>query len=260
MYITDKFVFMHMPKTAGTTVMRHLLPSMSRNAYGMELKRIHNTYHKHIQFLPEEYSELPRMGFVRNPWAWYTSWLSWTMAVGGDAAVLHVFARDLHPSQPNFFTDIVKRILSIGDGTDASKTYAKKWEQGYKALSPMQKQKNFMTPYCYATHVNDFKAGYFTWWYRSMYYGVFNPQPADSIEIGQMEHFTDDFLRITAQHVDLTPEYITYVRSGQAARVREDKFPYQDHYDLELASLIAERDGSIINKFGYQFNQEEKLA
>lgn len=250
-----------MPKTAGTTVMRNLLPAMSRNHYGMELHRIENTYHKHVQFLPEEYKELPRIGFVRNPWAWYVSWLSWNLAVGGDGPVLSIFAQDRFRGQPEFFTDIVKRILSIGDGTDASRRYAEQWESVYKELGPRQKQQFFMTPYCYATHVNDFNAGYFTWWYRSMYYGVFKPEPEDSIRIGQTENFADDFLKLTAQVVDLTPEYVHYVKQGDhAERVRENKFPYQDHYDLELAALVAERDGPLIRKFGYQFNQEEKLA
>ena len=249
-----------MPKTAGTTVMRNLLPAMSRNAYGMELKRIENTYHKHVQFLPEEYSELPRIGFARNPWAWYPSWLGWVMQSLGDTPILPIFAEDLHPSKPNFFTDIIKRILSIGDGTDASKLYAKKWELLYKRMSPHETQKRYLTPYCYATHVNDFKAGYFTWWYRSMYYGVFNPEPHESIDIGTVENFTDDFLKLTGTHIELSPEYITYVRDNHAERVRENKFPYQDHYDFELAGLVAERDGGIIKRFGYQFNQEEKLA
>ena len=93
-----------------------------------------------------------------------------------------------------------------------------------------------------------------------MYYGVFNPEPDSSIKIGQIENFTDDFLRLTAQCVDLTPEYVEYVREGQSARVREHKFPYQDHYDLELAALVAERDSAVLKKYNYQFFQEEKLT
>ena len=232
---------------------------MSRNRYGMELKRIENNYHRHVKFLDPKWQDLPRIGFVRNPWAWYPSWLTWAMHLG-DVATCQVFSGGLNPKDPQFFTDTVKRLLSIDDGTDSSKQYRKVIERYYKLTAPIQLQKSFMTPYCYAVHAEEFKGGYFTWWYRSMYYGIFDPEPDDSIEIGQIENFSDDFLRMVGKHVDLSTEYIDYVKEGQSQRVRKDKFPFQDHYDFELAALIAQKDGGIINRFGYQFNEEEKLA
>lgn len=257
MYVTDKFVFLHVPKTAGTTVMRSLLPAMSRGRYGMYLKRYENHYHKHMQFMEDKYRHLPRIGFTRNPWAWYPSWMGWAMTIG-DQPTLRVFSQGLDPKSPLFFTDTIKRILSVDDGTDSSKKYIQAMEAFYKNVG--YRSARFMTPYNYAHYAKDFGAGYFTWWYRSILYGIFNPEPNDSVEIGRVENFTDDFLRLTGNHTELTPEYITYVKQGQAERVRNTKYPYQDHYDFELAALVAKKDGGIINKFGYQFNQEEKLA
>lgn len=259
MYITDKFVFLHVPKTAGTTVMRDLLPAMSRGTHGMYVKRFENTYHKHVQFLPKEYANLPRVGFVRNPWAWYPSWLSWAMQIG-DVPTQVVFSEGLKPSSPRFFTDTIKRLLTLDDGTDGSRKRMERMESMYTRTTPQSRQHAFMCPYNYARYAKEFGAGYFTWWFRSVLYGVFKPQPADSIQIGRVENFTDDFLRLVGQHVELTPEYIEHVREGKAQRVREDKYPYQDHYDFELAALVAQKDGGIINKYGYLFNQEEKLT
>jgi hypothetical protein len=226
---------------------------------GMHLKRYHNTYHKHVQFLPDEYRDLPRIGFVRNPWSWYPSWLSWAMQIG-DAPTRFVFTHGLEPSSPLYFTDTIKRLLTIDDGTEGSNRRIRMMEAAYKPLGQGDLCKGFMCPYNYAHYAKDFGAGYFTWWFRSVLYGIFKPEPADSVKVGKMENFTEDFLRITGQCVDLTPEYIEYVLHGQAERVRKQKFPYQDHYDFELAALVAAKDGGIINKYGYQFSQQEKLA
>lgn len=259
MYITDKFVFLHVPKTAGTTVMRNLLPAMSRDRYGMSLVRYENTYHKHVQFLPEQYRALPRLGFVRNPWAWYPSWLSWAMTIG-DRPTQHVFSEGLDPESPHFFTDTVKRLLTIDDGTEGSTKRIERMENMYKKASPPDLQHAFMCPYNYARYAKDFGAGYFTWWFRSVLYGVFKPEPNGSVTVGRVEDFTTEYLRMVGSCVDITPEYVKYVQENQAERVRKDKYPYQDHYDFELAALVAHKDGGIINKYGYQFNQEEKLA
>ena len=115
-----------------------------------------------------------------------------------------------------------------------------------------------MTPYNYFDHIQDFKAGYFTWWFRSICYNVFSPQPEDSVVIGQVENLVTDYLRIVGQFVDLTPKYITQINELNAQRVRKDKHPYQEHYDLELALLVGHADRDIIEKYGYTFEQEEK--
>lgn len=259
MYITDKFVFLHVPKTAGTTVMRNLLPAMSRGTYGMNLVRYENTYHKHVQFLPEQYKHLPRIGFVRNPWAWYVSWLGWSQRIG-DIPTRVVFTEGLDPKKPSYVTDTIKRLLTIDDGTDGSTQRIKRMENMYKKSSPADLQHAFMCPYNYARYAKDFGAGYFTWWFRSVLYGVFNPEPEDSIRIGKIENFTTDFLRLTGECIDIHPDFAQYVMDGHAERVREDKFPYQDHYDFETAALVAKKESGIIKKYEYQFNQEEKLT
>ena len=178
----------------------------------------------------------------------------------GDIPTQAVFSEGLDPSTPHFFTDTVKRLLTIDDGTDGSTKRIQRMENMYKKAGKNDLQYAFMCPYNYARYAKDFGAVYFTWWFRSVNYGIFKPEPQDSVKIGRMEEFTSEYLRLVGQHIELTPEYIQYVNESQAERVREDKFPYQDHYDLELAALVAKKDGGIINKYGYQFNQEEKLA
>ena len=66
MIVTDKFAFMHMHKTGGQSL-GHIL-----HACMPDFKPIGYHYPHHM--LPAEYSDLPVVGMVRNPWDWYISW------------------------------------------------------------------------------------------------------------------------------------------------------------------------------------------
>ena len=66
MLVTDKFVFVHLPRSGGTfvsEVIRKFFPSA--HEIGYHLPRV---------LLPREYSHLPVLGGVRNPWEFYASW------------------------------------------------------------------------------------------------------------------------------------------------------------------------------------------
>jgi hypothetical protein len=66
MIVTDKFVFVHLPRSGGTfvsEVIRKFFPSAHEIGY-----------HLPRELLPREYSHLPVLGTVRNPWAYYVSW------------------------------------------------------------------------------------------------------------------------------------------------------------------------------------------
>ena len=66
MIVTDKFVFVHLPRSGGTfvsEVIRKFFPSAHEVGY-----------HLPRELLPREYSNLPVLGTVRNPWEFYVSW------------------------------------------------------------------------------------------------------------------------------------------------------------------------------------------
>ena len=66
MLVTDKFVFLHLPRAGGTfvyEVVRKFFPSAREIGY-----------HFPRELLPREYSRLPILGVARNPWEFYVSW------------------------------------------------------------------------------------------------------------------------------------------------------------------------------------------
>ena len=72
MIVTDKFVFVHLPRSGGTFVtgvIRKFFPSA--HEIGHHLPR---------ELLPREYSHLPVLGTVRNPWEFYVSLYHYVVA------------------------------------------------------------------------------------------------------------------------------------------------------------------------------------
>ena len=66
MIVTDRLVFLHLHKSGGTFVNALLMrcaPSAMRLGYHLPYRE-----------LPEIYRNLPVVGTVRNPWAYYVSW------------------------------------------------------------------------------------------------------------------------------------------------------------------------------------------
>ena len=85
MIVTDKFVFVHLPRSGGTfvsEVIRKFFPSAHEIGY-----------HLPRALLPREYSNLPVLGAVRNPWDFYVSWYH------------HVWPRDARTPLISWVTD-----------------------------------------------------------------------------------------------------------------------------------------------------------
>lgn len=66
MFVTEHFVFLHLPKTAGVYV-----ESVCQENLRMKIR--HTRRHAKSSELPEEHKGLPTIGIVRDPWDWYAS-------------------------------------------------------------------------------------------------------------------------------------------------------------------------------------------
>lgn len=66
MFVTDHFVFLHLPKTGGVYV-----ESVCQENLRMPIR--HSRRHAKIGELPAEFEGLPTIGVCRDPWDWYAS-------------------------------------------------------------------------------------------------------------------------------------------------------------------------------------------
>lgn len=69
MLLTRHFVFIHVMKTGGSTV-RKTLEDIAPPEWRLQDVGLHPTHAD----IPASHAELPRLAFVRNPYAWYVSW------------------------------------------------------------------------------------------------------------------------------------------------------------------------------------------
>lgn len=69
MILTRHFVFVHIPKTGGNFVRAVL-----RDHAPADWQVVEHDDHATFEQIPPTHRELPRLAFVRNPFAWYVSW------------------------------------------------------------------------------------------------------------------------------------------------------------------------------------------
>jgi hypothetical protein len=79
MILSNRFVFIHMPKTGGSFV-RELLTHHAPADWQIEL----HDNHPSIRDIPPTHKSLPIFGLVRNPFDWYVSWYHYLLKHRGD--------------------------------------------------------------------------------------------------------------------------------------------------------------------------------
>lgn len=80
MYISHqkKFIFLHIPKCAGTTIKSIIMPYIDEHKYTIEGEKVtriggYQSHQKLTKTLREKYKDYFIFAFVRNPWAWNLS-------------------------------------------------------------------------------------------------------------------------------------------------------------------------------------------
>jgi hypothetical protein len=70
--ITEKFVFVHLPKTGGSFI--------RQASEGMEVLTLEP--HAGVDDIPPRFAGLPVFAVIRNPWDWYVSWFHFVLQTG----------------------------------------------------------------------------------------------------------------------------------------------------------------------------------
>jgi hypothetical protein len=126
-FVTDRFVFLHLPKTAGVYV-----ESVCQENLHMPI--LHTRRHAKASELPVEHKELPTIGIVRDPWDWYAS--------------LYFFAK----AERNSATSDLVAIASEGFTLDFEKTLPRLLEPDMAFIDAYESRMSFL-----GGHVKDFE-------------------------------------------------------------------------------------------------------
>ena len=235
MIITEHFVFIHMHKTGGQTlndIIERCVPGHQRVGYHFPYSEI-----------PPEYSALPRVGMVRNPWDWYVSWYAFNKRPN-----IHnpLFAIVSDHGQADF-KSTVTNLVNLGSDSSVSERHRAELID----MLPESLDNNRgvgLTKDCIRNFSNN-EIGYFSWLFQRM----LGDDSGAQVHVGQFENLQSDFLAIMGQ---LVVKESTALQ--QELEKHERKNPsrhshYSHYYDDELRELIARKERQIVEKYVYRF-------
>jgi len=229
MIATERFVHIHLHKSGGTFVNECLL------RFFPEAQQL--GYHLPRSLIPPPFAALPVLGFVRNPWSYYVSWYSFQSERPQPNALFRCVSGD----RTLDFNATVRNMLLLG-------------EPGGKldALLPLLPNayghQGLNLPAFALAPIRDSGLGFYSYLYRYMYAG----DPA-KLFIGRTETLREDFLgfldRVGVRASTALRDFIAH----EAPRNTSSHGAYQTYYDDATAALVAERDRTVIDAFGYSF-------
>ncbi len=233
MIITDRFVFIHMHKTGGQSLIDAITRCVpNHKVIGYHLPRTE---------VPPQSCDLPFVGLVRNPWDWYVSWYAFNMKPQIRNPLFNVVSNGLSAS----FKETVTNLINLGA------KHSEQQRDELKSLLPDTLDGNRGVGLTKAS-VEELSAsggGYYSWLFGRM----LGREPDDHTLIGRFENLQEDFLTIMQQ---LNVSETTALREALQQRGRKNASRhshYSHYYDDDLRDLVSRQDGSLIERFDYHF-------
>ncbi len=234
--VTDKFVFVHLPRTGGTfvsEVIRKFFPSA--HEIGHHLPR---------ELLPREYSHLPVLGTVRNPWEFYVSWYHY---VGSRYAASVLFSW-LSDNGKLGFIDSIRNLLNLGVDDERLDVLIEMLPEDvdYARRHFPNMTKDAMR------RVRGTGVGYYTFRFNYIFGN------ADGVFFCRLETLRQDLVAFFEGIGVATDELRDYVLRLDKKNIAEHHH-YSTYYTPELAELVSVRDRQLIDRFGYVFEQPSSV-
>lgn len=178
MIVTERFAFIHVHKTGGQSIRQCLL-----NCVGSATEI---GYHYPYVLLPQEYSHLPLVGLIRNPWDWYVSWY----AFNRESGINNWLFRIVSDGGVSDFKTTISNLIKLREPSEQSQFY--RW--ALISILPDTPDGNYgvgLTRDSIRALAKS-RNGYYTWLFKRMI-GNANSK---SVHIGRFEKLQEDFLRI----------------------------------------------------------------
>ena len=234
MIVTDKFVFVHLPRSGGTFV-SEVIKKFFPSAYEIG-------HHLPRELLPEEYSHLPVLGTIRNPWDFYVSlyhyvWLK-------DAA--SVLVSWMSENGRLGFNGSLRNLLNLGVEDQRLDVLIDMLPErlDYSKRNIPSANKDMMR------RVRGTGLGYHTFRFNQMFGN------AVDVVFCRLETLSEDLIAFFEAIGAATDELRDYVQGSDKVNAAKH-LHYSTYYTPELAELVLLRDRPLIERFGYLFEQVE---
>jgi hypothetical protein len=229
MIATDRFVFLHLHKAGGSFVnecLKRFVPGAREIGY-----------HLPRMLIPARYQSLPVLGLVRNPWSYYVSWYSFQARRPQPNALFRI----LSDGGRLPFAATVRNMLELGSSGELLEPLLAALPAGYG-------NRGLNLPAFALAPIRGSGLGFYGYLHDYMY-GTSGPAHA-----GCMEHLREDLLRMLAAVDQPVSAAMRLYILGQPARNVSEHGAHAAYYDAALRDLVAEKDTSLIARYGYRFS------
>ena len=231
MIATGSFVFLHLHKSGGSFVNECLV------RFFPDARRL--GYHLPASLLPPDLRALPLLGFVRSPWSYYVSWYAFQSQRPRPNALFRIVSQDGSLD----FKASVRNLLELGNDPQRLERVLAQLPDRYGEAGFGLNLPDFALAPIRGSGLGFYS---FLFWYM---YAAPGLEPV----VGTCENLRGYLLAFFERAgVAISPPLREFVRAA-APRNASAHGDWRDYYDRELADLVAERDASVIERFGYRF-------
>jgi tetratricopeptide (TPR) repeat protein len=235
MIATANFVFIHMHKTGGQTlnsVIQKCIPDHRVIGYHYPRKEI-----------PPDLVNLPVVGIVRNPWDWYVSWYAFNRRPKLHNQLFNVISDG---GKANFKTTVTN-LVELGSDTTKSKAFR---DDLIRMLpTSLEGNRGLGLAKDSIREFSNVNSGYYSWLVERM---LGNGSDAQTY-VGRFENLENDFVGIMHRlSVSEAPAIAWQLEKSERRNVSRHSH-YSHYYDDELRDLIASKERSVIEQYGYEF-------
>lgn len=235
MIITERFVFIHMHKTGGQTL----------NDVISDCIRDHQVlgYHFPRRMVPQEFSNLPVVGLVRNPWSWYVSWYFFNRRPNIRNSLFTIVSEGGHAD----FETAVRNLINLGSDEESSR------QQRDALIRILPDTLDGNRGVGLTKHdirdLGESGLGYYSWLFDRML-GI---EPDVNTLIGRFENLQHDFLQIMRQLRVAETDALAWAMDYGKRKNTSRHSHYSHYYDHELQQLVASKERPLIERFDYRF-------
>ena len=236
MLVTDRFVFVHLPRSGGTfvsEVIRKFFPSA--HEIGYHLPRV---------LLPREYSHLPVLGGVRNPWEFYASWYHHQYSNNSYSPLFC----SLSENRKLDFDQTIRNALNLSVSDDKLDFLIQALPENfdYQKRHVPNLTKDVMRK------IRGTGIGLYTFRFNLLF------GQADDVFFCRVESLRSDLMAFFERIGAMSDALRSYVLSLDKKNISEH-LHYSTYYTPELAELVLNRDRPLIERFGYVFEQASSV-
>jgi len=235
MLITDKFVFLHVPRAGGNfvyEVVTKFFPSAREIGY-----------HLPRELLPREYSHLPILGTVRNPWGFYVSWYHHHQPSDRYSPSKNVLFCCVSEDRKLDFVQTIRNALNLSVSDDKLDLLIQALPENfnYEERHIPNLTKDVMR------RIRGTGIGLYTFRFNQMF------GQADDIYFCRVESLRSDLMAFFERIGVANDALRRHVLGLDKKNVSEHRH-YSTYYTPELADLVLIRDRQLIERFGFTFD------